>query len=166
MDLLYGETCQFSATIGSLDNAPVEWTSGDESVFTVDENGIVTTAGVGAADLTATYAGTLTLTCPVIVHSNAPLYLPESFVIGPEALQNVKAQEICCGNSTETISSKAFENCDYLVLLELYDSISEIAQDAFEGCDGLTLVVSRDSYAHEFVQREELAHVVVPPPAT
>lgn len=166
LDLVSGETGQMTANIGSMNNAPVEWTSSNEAVFTVDETGLVTSVGVGAAELTATYAGTLTLTCPVIVHAETALYLPEAYLIGPEALQNVKAQEIWCSNSTETISSKAFADCKNLLVLELGETVSSIAEDAFDGCEGLTLVVCRDSYAHAFAQQEQIPHVVVPPPAT
>ena len=44
----------------------VEWTSSDETVATVDNNGVVTAVGVGTATITAT-AGSVSATCDVTV---------------------------------------------------------------------------------------------------
>lgn len=53
-----GESVQLIATVGPEDatNNSVIWTSSDESVISVDENGIVTHVGVGSATITATAA--------------------------------------------------------------------------------------------------------------
>ena len=64
-------TAQLSATIApeDADNRTVTWTSDNEEVATVDENGQVTAVGVGEANITATAAdgSGITATCKVTV---------------------------------------------------------------------------------------------------
>ena len=64
-------TAQLSATIApeDADNRTVSWTSDNEEVATVDENGQVTAVGVGEANITATAAdgSGITATCKVTV---------------------------------------------------------------------------------------------------
>ena len=64
-------TAQLSATItpDDADNRTVTWTSDNEEVATVDENGQVTAVGVGEANITATAAdgSGVTATCKVTV---------------------------------------------------------------------------------------------------
>ena len=64
-------TAQLSATIApeDADNRNVTWTSDNEEVATVDENGLVTAVGVGEANITATAAdgSGVTATCKVTV---------------------------------------------------------------------------------------------------
>ena len=51
-----------------MEGQEITWTSSDETVATVDENGLVTAAGAGTTTITATVAGTsVTDTCTVVV---------------------------------------------------------------------------------------------------
>lgn len=73
--LAVGATAQLTATVKSEDGStlsgrPVVWSSSDQSVATVDANGLVTAAGEGTATITATSAGksgtaSVTVTIPV-----------------------------------------------------------------------------------------------------
>ena len=70
--LLEGETAQLKATVEPLvlPDKSVTWSSSDESIATVDENGLVTAVGSGVATITATsnvtpdVFGTATVTVP------------------------------------------------------------------------------------------------------
>ena len=66
-----GNTTQLSATVNPVNasNRAVVWTSSDESVATVDENGVVTSVGEGKAQITATSVldSTKSATCYVEV---------------------------------------------------------------------------------------------------
>lgn len=66
-----GETETLSATI-TPSNAveTVSWSSSDDSVATIDENGLVTGVSAGTATITAT-AGSVTDTCEVTVNNNS-----------------------------------------------------------------------------------------------
>ena len=70
-DMKVGETITLNATIlpENVTNKTVEWTSSDETIVVVDENGMVTAIEVGEATITATTTdGTnLSASCKVIV---------------------------------------------------------------------------------------------------
>ena len=65
-----GETTTLNATITPANAVEtITWSSSDEDVATVDENGEVTAVGAGTATITAT-AGSASDTCEVTVHNN------------------------------------------------------------------------------------------------
>lgn len=85
-----GKTVQLVATVlpRNTSNPSVEWSSTDENVATVDENGLVTLRSVGAADITATTVDGSNLSATCVVSSRN--YLVEAiFVNPPEASLNV-----------------------------------------------------------------------------
>ena len=59
-----GASYKLKATFTGVQPSGVEWSSSDEAVATVDENGVVTAVSAGTATITAT-AGELTATCVV-----------------------------------------------------------------------------------------------------
>ena len=78
--IVKGETAQLEIEYGAEGNAssealkkaaaelPLEWTSGDEDVATIDANGLVTAVEAGTADITVSVPDTeLTSTCKVTV---------------------------------------------------------------------------------------------------
>jgi surface protein len=70
LTLKCGEQGTLSATVEPYDaeNKAVVWSSSDESVATVDENGTITTLKIGTADIVATTVdGGLTATCNLTV---------------------------------------------------------------------------------------------------
>ena len=71
--MLAGKTHQLTATVAPEDasNQNVEWSSDDEDVATVDENGLVTAVSTGNATITVTTEdGGFTDTCDVTVEEN------------------------------------------------------------------------------------------------
>lgn len=83
-DLEIGETQQLTATVTPEDaiDTSVIWSTSDEAVATVNENGLVTAVGEGTATITATTANGLTDTCIVTV--TEPLTLLSIEVTAPD----------------------------------------------------------------------------------
>lgn len=71
-----GETLQLVASV-TPENATykdVEWTSSDETVATVDDNGLVKTLGIGNVAITATLVtGGKSATCDIVILGDEPL---------------------------------------------------------------------------------------------
>lgn len=65
----YGDTWQMTATLEPADttDVPLTWTSSDERVVTVDENGLIQAVGVGEALVTAQTANGLIDSCAMTV---------------------------------------------------------------------------------------------------
>ena len=76
--LLFGETLTLTATIAPANatNKSVTWSSSDEAVATVNENGVVTAKSAGTAIITVTTAiEKKTATCKVIVYDDSDDYI-------------------------------------------------------------------------------------------
>ena len=65
--LMPGETFQLEADVRPAGNWTVEWTSKDERIVTVDENGLVTAVAEGNADVVATVSDVVSDYCGFIV---------------------------------------------------------------------------------------------------
>ena len=76
--LLLGETIELTATVRpeNTTDKTVTWTSSDESIATVNANGLVTAVGVGECDITATCQN-VSATCHITV---LPI-LPQSIIL-------------------------------------------------------------------------------------
>ncbi|MDE5685599.1 MAG: Ig-like domain-containing protein [Paramuribaculum sp.] len=70
LTLKIDETAQLTATAENADNNPVEWTSSDETIATVDATGLVSALAAGQATITAACNGA-TATCEVTVEAPA-----------------------------------------------------------------------------------------------
>lgn len=74
LELTVDDTAKLTATVtpANADNAKVSWTSSDETVATVDENGNVTAIAAGTATITVTTEdGGFTATCTVTVKAKS-----------------------------------------------------------------------------------------------
>ena len=76
-DLYPGETLELSAVVlpESADDKSVKWTSSNEEVATVNENGIVIATAVGTTIITATATSGVFATCEVTVHQKSETYV-------------------------------------------------------------------------------------------
>lgn len=66
------ERLEVTFTPENTTETTLTWSSSDESIVTVDDNGIVTAASVGTADITATAENGKTATCRVTVIAGSP----------------------------------------------------------------------------------------------
>lgn len=82
-----GDTTQLTATVSPSDatNKNITWSTGDATIATVDENGVVTGVAAGTTTITATVTGTtVSASCNVTVNAIAQEF---------EVFQNVDLQE-------------------------------------------------------------------------
>ncbi len=78
--------------------------------------------------------------------------------IGEEAFIGVNAQQFIIEEGVETIGSRAFADCEHLVLMVMPDTLTYIADDAFEGVSYIEFVCSEGSYAEEYAIRHGIQH--------
>lgn len=137
----------------------VVWTSSDESIATVDDNGVVTAVSEGSAIISvrSSVAPYRNKECRVEVHKGALIGNLWYGIIDDEGSGNQSAKvfsgdptidtsiniadEVTIGGNTyqvTEIESGAFKDCsDFTGTLIIGKNIKKIGQSAFSGCDGL-----------------------------
>lgn len=87
MTLLVGQSDKLTATVSpeNVTDKTITWASDNETIATVDENGLVTALGVGSATITASTENGLTATCEVTV---LPV-LVEAIILDPNTIQGI-----------------------------------------------------------------------------
>ena len=101
-----------------------------------------------------------TAVCQVIVHAQEKLALPKGLrIIGEEAFMCMPVQENVVGDCVEIISSRAFVECVNLRLINLPDTVVEIAKDVFSGCDSLTIICSTGSIPQKYAEENGIPYV-------
>ena len=85
MTLLVGQSDKLTATVSpeNVTDKTITWASDNETIATVDENGLVRALGVGSATITASTENGLTATCEVTV---LPV-LVEAIILDPDIIQ-------------------------------------------------------------------------------
>ncbi len=85
MTLLVGQSDKLTATVSpeNVTDKTITWASDNETIASVDENGLVTALGVGSATITASTENGLTATCEVTV---LPV-LVEAIILDPDIIQ-------------------------------------------------------------------------------
>ena len=58
--------------------------------------------------------------------------------------------------SIEKIASYAFEGCESLEKIVIYNNCVEIDDTAFEGCDKLTIYGIKGSYAEQYANKHDI----------
>ena len=105
LSLMIGETQQLVATVTPENAAPVEWSSSDTTIVTVNETGLVTAVAVGNAKITAS-AGGFSADCQVTVSDipveSVTLYTNEQSLNYGESFE-LKAT-VLPANAPQTIS--------------------------------------------------------------
>ena len=142
------------ATEGGLPNGAVTWTTSEEAVATVDNNGRVTIKGVGKVTITATKAGDDTYADAIATYSftvlgtpiseveisnlKAPVYgeNPVTYVKVPDGAPYVALKQIDLGGSTVTanwydIDGNQVNNGDAFVKDEVYKAVIRLQANPY-----------------------------------
>ena len=153
-EILVGKTLSLNATVLPDDaNKKVTWSSDNEAVATVYQNGTVTGVSAGKATITATAVGGLTAQCNITVVTETDGALTYSFSpydktayvencdnskIGSDG--SVVIPDEYAGYKITEIGYKAFENCTNLKSVAIGQNVGTIRGNAFYGCTGLTSI--------------------------
>ena len=122
----------------------VKWESSDDSIISIDENGVVTANGIGTATITMWIEGfenireTITFT---VLSTIAEVEDGTIFVEKYQFYGNTGIKEIRLPNSVLGIDEKAFAGCTGLTEVVLNDGIYYIGAYAFADCTNLTKLV-------------------------
>ena len=132
---------------GTYENKLVDFSSSDESVLTVDADGVV--CGVAPGEATVTAATRSGLTASVRVRVTDPAYMRRALrlpaglkAVGEEAFAGLPCTAVILPEGCRSIGSRAFADCPALAYVFIPASVTEIAEDAFAG-DPL-LVIDRE----------------------
>jgi len=103
------------------------------------------------------------ITAGTVIDHSRVLFLPAAIrEIADEAFVGNKAVQITLPEGAQSIGSRAFADCDNLLLVVIPSTVSSIADDALAGCEGVTLVISADNaYALAWAEAHS-ADVFVP----
>ena len=116
-------------------NHLIAFASTDESVATVDENGLVTPLKAGRVYITATpetgNAAICTVTVKEMVYAALPAGLRE---IEAEAFAGALFEAVIIPDGCASIGSRAFADCPNLRYIRIPASVTFVADDSFEGC--------------------------------
>ena len=153
-----GETVQLNATVYP-DNATdksLTWTSSNESVATVDVDGIVTAVGDGNAIITATAndGSNRSASCTVIVPIKNPVLDGLLYTLDWDKMEasvargkndylsvlEIPESIVCYGKDFQvtSIGDRAFESCTSLTSVTVPYTVTQIGDRAFSGCSKLT----------------------------
>ncbi len=118
----------------------LSWSSADEKLATVDENGNVYGRKPGnEVTITATTDDGIERSCVVRILPAREdldiLELPADLAaIGEEAFAGAACQCVVVPDGCESIGPRAFANCPNLMYVRIPASVKTVAEDAFEGC--------------------------------
>ena len=173
LSLSEGDTDTLVATVlpNDASNKNVIWRSSNESVATVDSNGVVSGVSIGNADITvATEYGGFTAQCSVSINSNKVITYAASAKLSEttststtglhtNAFSGTSGQQLTIVSHTfedgvgtitfndtiKTVGKYAFYYCTGLTSINIPDSVTNIGGNAFGCCSGLTSIDIPDS---------------------
>ncbi len=141
---------------------PCQWTSGNSSVATVTEKGVVKAKAPGVATISVRSSNGLLVQCQVIVHYSNALYLPASLkTVEKEAFVGVGAQDIILPEGTSAIGARAFANCTKLEMITIPASVTAIDATAFAGTANVVILCSEGSAAYTYAVKNRMAYALI-----
>lgn len=126
-------------------------------------------AFAGCSKLTATcYAGSYAeMYCAEngiprkMLYGNVLTFPGSLRTVGDEAFSGSSAEEVTLPDGLLSIGSRAFSDCENLLIIRFPASVTEIAEDAFQSDERAVLYVPLDSCAMEFAMRNGFDYLVV-----
>ena len=79
--------------------------------------------------------------------------------IGDGAFLSSELTAVTIPDGVTSIGDKAFAHCFFLKSVTIPDSVTSIGKEAFMNCRRLTVIVSRDSYAERYCEKNGIAFV-------
>lgn len=159
LTLSVGSTEQLKATVTAgeqtLVNQLITFSSSDEGVLRVDQNGLVKAVSTGSATVTATDdSGEISATVTILVRSRTSAILPDNLTaIEAEAFLSARFDEAVIPAGCKSIGARAFAGNTALTAVYIPASVTDIADDAFEGCSSVRFICTEDSAAAAYADQ-------------
>lgn len=142
--VIKGDTLELTANVTArtqhFTNKLITFECADESIATVDMNGIVTGHTLGTTTITAIASNGVFASCVITVRDAYALALPETITaIEDEAFMNdISLEKVIIPTSCVYIGNKAFAGCINLKYI-LIPEKTIVAPDAFNDCSGVVI---------------------------
>ena len=150
-------TAKVTAGTQNFVNKLVSFASSNDSIVSVDKNGIVTAHRAGKVTITASALSGVTAKCVVVVPDLSVLELPASAKqVSADAFRSCAADVVVLPSGCESIGVCAFADCVNLVYIQIPQSVTEIAENAFAGCNQLKIICGEGSYAQKYAQSHKI----------
>ncbi len=138
LELRVGETSALTAVILPEDasDKTLTWSSSDENVATVDENGKVTAVKAGNAVITATASNNVSGSCKLTVAEISDFTITDGVLTGYTG----SAKNVVIPDGVKVIGDGSTVFGSEIESVTIPASVTEIAENAFYGCSGLKSV--------------------------
>ena len=138
LELRVGEASALTAVILPADasDKTLTWSSSDENVATVDENGNVTAVKAGNAVITATASNNVSGSCKLTVAEISDFTITDGVLTGYTG----SAKNVVIPDGVKVIGDGSSVFGSEIESVTIPASVTEIAENAFYGCSGLKSV--------------------------
>ena len=138
LELRVGETSTLTASVLPEDasDKTLTWSSSDENVATVDENGKVTAVKAGNAVITATASNNVSGSCKLTVAEISDFTITDGVLTGYTG----SAKNVVIPDGVKVIGEGSSVFGNEIESVTIPTSVTEIADYAFNGCSGLKSV--------------------------
>jgi len=165
LDLYPGDTAQpaYSFSMPLPQNSILPLLSSDESIAAINPDGTISAAATGAAYITFAGDSNADSRCPVIVHAENCLVLPENLTeLKKESFSGVNAVEVVLPEGIQLIGAGAFADCEELLLVNIPDGVENIHESAFPVGTSLTIICRENSAGAAYAQEQGINSLLLP----
>lgn len=151
-DIVIAPNMELQLSIPNLpSNVIITWNIDDNTIASIDENGLVHTKQNGQTLITASVGENSSNTSLTIRELNT-LTMPNKLVeLCDEAMMNNTAIEnVVLSTNLSSIGKKAFAGCVNLRFIRIPNSVTSIGEDCFLGCNNLIIICSKNSVAYSY----------------